>query len=102
MAKLPPSPFVSSCDGCENLKFAYESIEGGARYRCAHCALSIYLSPEDLAHPAETRIDVGAFMNDVEAPPAFILAPRPEYLKATEILPIVEVLGEYLGETRAA
>lgn len=37
--------------------------------------------------------DVEAFMNDLEPLPAFLISPRPEYLKAAEIIPVLKVLA---------
>jgi hypothetical protein len=40
-------------------------------------------------------LDEDAFMDAIEPAPAFIRAPRPEYLAAVEIMPIVELIGSY-------
>ncbi len=60
----------NSCAGCQNLAFAYEGIDGGARYRCEACGKSVYVPPG--ATPLS--LDVEAFMEAIEPPPLFLQA----------------------------
>jgi hypothetical protein len=41
--------------------------------------------------------DMEALLAEIEPPPAFLASPRPEYLQATEIMPILQLLETYLG-----
>lgn len=41
-------------------------------------------------------LDEAAFLAAIEPAPAFLEAPRPEFLQAVEILPIVELIGSFL------
>jgi hypothetical protein len=41
------------------------------------------------------KLDVDAFMAAIDEPPAFLSSPRPEYLRATEIEPVLVVLAGY-------
>jgi hypothetical protein len=40
-------------------------------------------------------LDIDAFIAAIDPPPVFLQAPRPEYLRAAEIMPIVELIGTY-------
>lgn len=40
-------------------------------------------------------LDVERFVADIEEPPAFLHAPSPEYLRATDLYPVLEVLAGY-------
>jgi hypothetical protein len=44
-------------------------------------------------------LDEQAFMAAIEPPPAFLAAPRPEYLRAVEIMPIIQVLAPFMAKT---
>jgi len=58
----------NSCAGCQNLTFAYEGIDGGARYRCETCGESVYVSPGATSFP----LDEVAFMDAIDEPPLFL------------------------------
>jgi hypothetical protein len=43
--------------------------------------------------PSRFVLDEIAFMEAVEQPPAFLADPRPEYLAATDLIPVLAVLA---------
>ena len=47
-------------------------------------------------------LDEAEFMAAIEEPPVFLSAPRREYLRAIEIMPIVETIGPYLDRPALA
>lgn len=44
---------------------------------------------------ARFSLDHDRFLADIEAAPAFLSDPRPEYLSATDMMPVLEVLAGY-------
>lgn len=46
-----------------------------------------------LAELIARGFDVDGFLNDIEPLPAFLLNPRPEYLRANEMIPMLAVLA---------
>jgi hypothetical protein len=40
-------------------------------------------------------LDVDAFVAAIEQPPLFLSDPSPEYLRAAQIMPVLEVLAAY-------
>lgn len=53
------------------------------------------LSPFILYPDHRFVLDEAAFMAAIEPSPAFLASPRREYLRAIEIMPIVETIGPY-------
>jgi hypothetical protein len=43
--------------------------------------------------PSRFVLDEGAFMDAIEQPPVFLADPRPEYLAATDLIPVLAVLA---------
>lgn len=68
--KLMKGHRASMCAGCENPEFAYETVDGGALYRCADCGKGVHFSGADLA--ASSVIDEAAFVAEFEEVPLFI------------------------------
>ena len=68
--KLMKGHRASMCPGCENPEFAYETVDGGAMYRCADCGKSVHFSGADLA--AASTIDEAAFEASIDEVPLFL------------------------------
>lgn len=53
-----------------------------------------HLPPSPFLADADARfvLDVERFLTDIEPEPSFLRAPRPEYLRAVELMPIVEII----------
>ena len=68
--KLMKGHRASRCSGCENPEFAYETVDGGAMYRCADCGKSVHFSGADLA--AASTIDEAAFEASIDEVPLFL------------------------------
>lgn len=45
------------------------------------------------AEPSRFVLDEDAFLNDLEALPAFLVAPSQAYLRATDLIPMLAVLA---------
>jgi hypothetical protein len=59
------------------------------------------LSPFITAPDNRFVLDEDKFLADIEEPPAFLRAPRREYLQATELMPLLEILAGHQGAANA-
>lgn len=53
------------------------------------------LTDRPVAAAARFMLDERAFMEALEEAPSFLSAPRPEYLAATDLIPVLQVLAGY-------
>lgn len=83
MTALPPSPFCSESAAVSFLDAPTTAAAG------ANAAAGFFNRDHRF------RLDVDAFMAAIEEAPAFLRATRPEYLRATEIEPVLAVLAGY-------
>lgn len=56
-----------------------------------------HLPPSPFVTEPDRRfvLDVDAFMAEIEPAPKFLSDPSPDYLRATEIVPVLKVLAAY-------
>jgi hypothetical protein len=52
-----------------------------------------WVAAQDADEPSRFVLDEGAFMDAIEQPPVFLSDPRPEYLAATDLIPVLAVLA---------